>query len=85
MSSSNDTTIHAVHTCAVAFKLEIRNMLEKLRNQWQVGQVHTTDTSWIHEERSLGDWNDGWRSDEWNDDWSCVGWHEDCEQTHTHL
>ena len=38
-----------------------------------MGQVKTTDTSWIHEE---------WSPDEWNDDWSRVGWHEDCEQTH---
>ena len=30
---SDGTTMHAVHTCTVAFKLEIRNMLENLRNQ----------------------------------------------------
>ena len=48
----------------------------------QMGQVYTTDTSWIHDEWSPDEWNDGWSLDDWNDDWSCVGWHEDCEQTH---
>ena len=47
-----------------------------------MGQVCTTGTSWIHEEWSADEWNDGWCLDEWNDDWSCVGWHENCEQTH---
>ena len=37
----------------------------------QMGQVCTTETSWIHEE---------WSPDEWNEDGSCVGWHEDCER-----
>ena len=42
-----------------------------------MGHVYTTDTSWIHDEWSPDEWNDGWSLDEWNDDWSCVGWHED--------
>ena len=33
-----------------------------------MGQVCITETSWIHEE---------WSLDEWNDDLSCDGWHED--------
>ena len=37
----------------------------------QMRQVRITETSWIHEDRSL---------DEWNDDGVCVGWHEDCER-----
>ena len=48
----------------------------------QMGQVCTTETSWIHDEWSPDEWNDGWRLDEWNDDWSGVVWHEDCEQTY---
>ena len=36
-----------------------------------MGQVCITETSWIHEE---------WSLDEWNDDLSCDGWHEDCDQ-----
>ena len=48
----------------------------------QVGQVCTTETSWIHDEWDDDEWNDGWSLDEWNDDWSGVGWHEDCEQTY---
>ena len=36
-----------------------------------MGQVCITETSWIHEE---------WSLDEWNDDGSVVGWHEDCER-----
>ena len=47
-----------------------------------MGQVCTTETSWIHDEWSPHEWNDGWSLDEWNDDWSGVGWHEDCEQTY---
>ena len=47
----------------------------------QMGQVYTTDTSWIHDECSPDEWNDGWSLDEWNDDWRSVGWHEDCTQT----
>ena len=47
----------------------------------QMGQVHTADTSWIHEEWSPDEWNDGWSLQEWNDDWSSVGWHEGWEQT----
>ena len=47
-----------------------------------MGQVYPAGTSWIHEEWSPDEWNDGWSVDEWNDDWSCVGWHEDWEQTH---
>ena len=46
------------------------------------GHVCATDTSWIHDERSHEEWNDGWSLDERNDDWSSVGWHEDCEQTY---
>ena len=45
-----------------------------------MGQVCTSETSWIHDQWSH--WNDGWSLDEWNDDWSGVGWHEDCEQTY---
>ena len=45
-------------------------------------QAYTTDTSWIHDEWSPDEWNDGWSLDEWKHDWSCVGWHEDCEQTY---
>ena len=48
-----------------------------------MGQVCTTETSWIHEEWSDEEWNDNWSLDEWNDDWSGVGWHEDCEQTYS--
>ena len=46
-----------------------------------MGQDYTTDTSWIHDEWSPDEWNDGWSLEKWNYDWSCVGWHEDCEQT----
>ena len=45
-----------------------------------MGQVYTTDTSWIHVEWSIDEWNDGWSLDEWNDDWSCAGWNEGCGQ-----
>ena len=48
----------------------------------QMGQVCTTDTSWIHEEWRPDEWNDGWSLDEWNGEWNCVAWREDCEQTH---
>ena len=48
----------------------------------QMGHVCTTDNSWIHDEWSPDEWNDGWRYDEWNDDWSSVGWHEGWEQTY---
>ena len=54
----------------------------KTQESVQMGQVCTTETSWIHDEWSLDEWNDGWRLDKWNDDWSGVGWHEDCEQTY---
>ena len=50
-----------------------------------MGQVYTTDTSWIHEECSPDEWNDGWSLDEWNDDWSRVGWYEGWEPTHDTL
>ena len=36
-----------------------------------MGQICITETSWIHEEHFL---------DEWNDDGSCVGWHGECER-----
>ena len=48
------------------------------RRKW--GQVDN-DTSWIHEEWSLDERNDGYSFDEWNDDRNCVAWREDCEQT----
>ena len=48
----------------------------------QMVQVDATNTSWIHEEWSPEEWDEGWSFDGWNDDWNCVGWHEDCEQTH---
>ena len=38
--------------------------------QWelvQMGQVCTIETSWIHDEWSPDEWNDGWSLDEWND------------------
>ena len=47
-----------------------------------MGQVHTTDTSWIHDEWSPDEWNERWRLDDWM---SCVGWHEECEQTYDTL
>ena len=47
-----------------------------------MGQADNDDTSWIHEEWSLDEKNDGWNSDEWNDDRNCVGWRVDCERTH---
>ena len=47
-----------------------------------MGQVCTTETSWIHDGWSPDEWNDGWSLDERNDDWSGVRWHEDCEQTY---
>ena len=53
----------------------------KLRNQRKWDMFCTTDTSWIHDEWSPDEWNDGWSLDDWNDDWSSVGWHEDCEPT----
>ena len=33
-----------------------------------MGQVYTTDQSWIHDEWSLDEWNDGWSLYERNDD-----------------
>ena len=47
-----------------------------------MGQVDTADTSWIHEDWSPDEKNDGRSSDEWNDDRNFVGWRVDCEQTH---
>ena len=50
-----------------------------------MGQVYTTDTSWIHEEWSLDERNDGWSFDEWNDDWNCVGGMKILNKDMTHL
>ena len=45
-----------------------------------MGQVRTTETSWIHGEWNPDEWKDGWSLDEWNGDWSRVEWHEDYER-----
>ena len=48
----------------------------------ELGQVDNDDRSWIHEEWSLDERNDGSSFDGWNDDGNGVEWREDCEQTH---
>ena len=48
----------------------------------ELGQVDNEDRSWIHEEWSFDERNDGWSSDGWTDDGNGVEWREDCEQTH---
>ena len=47
----------------------------------ETGQVDAADTSWIYEELSLDERNDGC-FDKLNDDRNGVEWREDCEQTH---
>ena len=56
--------------------------LETSSETQESAQTCPTDNSWIHDGRSLEEWNDGWSLDEWNDDWSSVGWHEGWEQTY---
>ena len=46
----------------------------------EMGQDGNDDMSWIHEELSPDERNDGCSFDELNDDRNCVGWREDCEQ-----
>ena len=48
----------------------------------ELGQVDNDDRSWIHEEWSFDERNDGWSSDGSTDDGNGVEWREDCEQTH---
>ena len=48
----------------------------------ELGQDDKEDRSWIHEERSFDERNDGWSSDGWTDDENGVEWREDCELTH---
>ena len=48
----------------------------------ELGQVDNDDRSWIHEEWSFDERNDGWSSDGWTDDGNGVEWREDCEQAH---
>ena len=47
----------------------------------ETGQDDAADTSWIHEQLSLDERNDGCSSDVWNGDKNGVEWREDCEQT----
>ena len=48
----------------------------------ETGQVDAADTSWIYEELSLDERNDGCFN-KLNDDRNGVEWREDCDQTHT--
>ena len=78
---TKDPKVPKAHAKVKTSKMGISG-LENLKSETCSETQESLHTSWIHEEWSPDDWNDGWSLDEWNDDRSCVGWHQDCEQTH---
>ena len=52
---------------------------------FELGQVVNDVRSWVHEEWSVDERNDGWSFDGWNDDGNGVEWREDCEKHMSHL